>query len=123
MCVCVCVCALPPDALNSLPTVLITNTACQLTACLPVLCVTVLLSPATYVPPAACTSHTHTQLTCSHITHVPRTQVTEVINELYGMRVVGWYHSHPSFPALPSVIDIANQLQVTVWLAGWLCWF
>jgi len=39
-------------------------------------------------------------------------QVTEVINELYNMRVVGWYHSHPSFPALPSVIDIANQLQV-----------
>jgi proteasome lid subunit RPN8/RPN11 len=35
-----------------------------------------------------------------------------VINELYGMQVVGWYHSHPSFPALPSVIDIANQVQV-----------
>lgn len=42
----------------------------------------------------------------------PSLQVTEVINELYNMRVVGWYHSHPSFPALPSVIDIANQLQV-----------
>jgi proteasome lid subunit RPN8/RPN11 len=39
-------------------------------------------------------------------------QVTEVISELYGMSVVGWYHSHPSFPALPSVIDIANQLQM-----------
>jgi hypothetical protein len=39
-------------------------------------------------------------------------QVTEVISDLYGMAVVGWYHSHPSFPALPSVIDIANQLQM-----------
>jgi hypothetical protein len=39
-------------------------------------------------------------------------QVTEVISELYGMRVVGWYHSHPSFPPLPSVIDIVNQLQM-----------
>jgi hypothetical protein len=29
------------------------------------------------------------------------------------MRVVGWYHSHPSFPALPSIIDIDNQLQVS----------
>jgi proteasome lid subunit RPN8/RPN11 len=35
-----------------------------------------------------------------------------VISELYGLAVVGWYHSHPSFPALPSVIDIANQLQM-----------
>ncbi len=24
-------------------------------------------------------------------------------------RVVGWYHSHPSFAALPSMIDIDNQ--------------
>eukprot|EP00878_Enallax_costatus_P044864 GHUV01053634.1.p1 GENE.GHUV01053634.1~~GHUV01053634.1.p1 ORF type:complete len:195 (+),score=49.90 GHUV01053634.1:90-587(+) len=39
-------------------------------------------------------------------------KVTEVIQELYGLEVVGWYHSHPSFPALPSVIDIANQLQM-----------
>lgn len=48
------------------------------------------------------------------LTHSPNfdTQVTEVIKELYNMTVVGWYHSHPSFPALPSVIDIANQLQV-----------
>jgi proteasome lid subunit RPN8/RPN11 len=41
-----------------------------------------------------------------------------VINELYNMRVVGWYHSHPSFPALPSVIDIANQLQVRCIVCG-----
>jgi hypothetical protein len=54
--------------------------------------------PPVFVPPPPLT---HTLL-----------QVTEVINELYNMRVVGWYHSHPSFPALPSVIDIANQLQV-----------
>uniref|UniRef100_A0A383WMB0 MPN domain-containing protein n=1 Tax=Tetradesmus obliquus TaxID=3088 RepID=A0A383WMB0_TETOB len=39
-------------------------------------------------------------------------KVTEVISELWGLSVVGWYHSHPSFPALPSVIDIANQLQM-----------
>eukprot|EP00879_Flechtneria_rotunda_P005196 GHRR01005478.1.p1 GENE.GHRR01005478.1~~GHRR01005478.1.p1 ORF type:complete len:652 (+),score=323.50 GHRR01005478.1:185-1957(+) len=39
-------------------------------------------------------------------------KVTEVISELYHLSVVGWYHSHPSFPALPSVIDIANQLQM-----------
>ncbi|KAF6257396.1 hypothetical protein COO60DRAFT_1235274 [Scenedesmus sp. NREL 46B-D3] len=39
-------------------------------------------------------------------------KVTEVIAELYGLSVVGWYHSHPSFPALPSVIDIDNQLQM-----------
>jgi proteasome lid subunit RPN8/RPN11 len=43
---------------------------------------------------------------------LPALQVTEVIADLYGMSVVGWYHSHPSFPALPSVIDIANQLQM-----------
>lgn len=26
-------------------------------------------------------------------------------------RCVGWYHSHPSFAAVPSVIDIANQAR------------
>ena len=24
---------------------------------------------------------------------------------------MGWYHSHPSFPAIPSVIDLKNQLN------------
>lgn len=126
---CCCVCALC-QTLNSLPTAFMTHSLLINCLCVPALCVTVLLSSATYVPPAAYTSHTHithishhTQPTCSHITHVTHTQVTEVINELYGMRVVGWYHSHPSFPALPSVIDIANQLQVTVGVAGWLSLF
>lgn len=35
----------------------------------------------------------------------------EVIYDLYHMQVVGWYHSHPTFPALPSIIDIRNQLM------------
>ena len=28
-----------------------------------------------------------------------------------GLIAVGWYHSHPSFPAVPSVIDLTNQLR------------
>mmetsp|Transcript_5188 Transcript_5188/g.13216 ORF Transcript_5188/g.13216 Transcript_5188/m.13216 type:complete len:610 (-) Transcript_5188:47-1876(-) len=28
-----------------------------------------------------------------------------------GMVCVGWYHSHPDFPAIPSVVDIENQAQ------------
>jgi hypothetical protein len=27
-----------------------------------------------------------------------------------GLRVVGWYHSHPTFPTQPSTIDIYNQV-------------
>ena len=27
-----------------------------------------------------------------------------------GLRVVGWYHSHPTFAAVPSTIDIYNQV-------------
>lgn len=27
-----------------------------------------------------------------------------------GLRVVGWYHSHPTFPTQPSTIDIFNQV-------------
>lgn len=38
----------------------------------------------------------------------------EVITELWGLQVVGWYHSHPAFAPLPSVIDIANQLMAQV---------
>jgi hypothetical protein len=38
----------------------------------------------------------------------------EVISDLYGLRVVGWYHSHPAFAPLPSVIDISNQLLAQV---------
>ena len=28
-----------------------------------------------------------------------------------GLTCVGWYHSHPSFKPIPSVIDISNQLN------------
>ena len=37
-------------------------------------------------------------------------EVREVINSL-GLRVVGWYHSHPKFKPNPSVTDIFNQNQ------------
>jgi len=30
---------------------------------------------------------------------------------VYGLRVVGWYHSHPTFQPQPSVIDINNQFM------------
>jgi proteasome lid subunit RPN8/RPN11 len=29
-----------------------------------------------------------------------------------GMVCVGWYHSHPNFPAIPSIVDIENQVRV-----------
>lgn len=28
-----------------------------------------------------------------------------------GMVCVGWYHSHPNFPAIPSIVDIENQAR------------
>ena len=31
--------------------------------------------------------------------------------ETLGMNIVGWYHSHPTFDVLPSVMDIANQIS------------
>ena len=37
-------------------------------------------------------------------------KVGEVISDLWRLRVVGWYHSHPGFAPLPSAIDVANQL-------------
>jgi proteasome lid subunit RPN8/RPN11 len=39
-------------------------------------------------------------------------KVTEVIQQLYGLQVVGWYHSHPTFCPMPSSIDICNQLMM-----------
>ena len=30
--------------------------------------------------------------------------------EKAGLRVIGWYHSHPTFKAIPSTIDIYNQV-------------
>lgn len=37
-----------------------------------------------------------------------------MISDLWGLQVVGWYHSHPAFTPLPSVIDISNQLLAQV---------
>ena len=37
-------------------------------------------------------------------------QVRDKIKE-YGMVCVGWYHSHPCFPPVPSIIDLKNQLN------------
>lgn len=31
-------------------------------------------------------------------------------------RVVGWYHSHPTFPTQPSTIDLYNQARWWPWL-------
>jgi proteasome lid subunit RPN8/RPN11 len=31
-----------------------------------------------------------------------------------GMQVVGWYHSHPTFVAIPSIRDIENQMSYQV---------
>jgi proteasome lid subunit RPN8/RPN11 len=39
-------------------------------------------------------------------------KVTEVIQQQYGLQVVGWYHSHPTFTPLPSIIDLGNQLMM-----------
>ena len=39
-------------------------------------------------------------------------KVTEVIQQQYGLQVVGWYHSHPTFTPLPSLIDLGNQLMM-----------
>ena len=34
---------------------------------------------------------------------------TEIEN--HGLKIVGWYHSHPTFDVMPSVIDIDNQVN------------
>lgn len=31
--------------------------------------------------------------------------------ETFGQKIVGWYHSHPTFEVIPSVMDIANQVN------------
>ena len=31
--------------------------------------------------------------------------------ETNGFKIVGWYHSHPTFEVMPSVIDIDNQIN------------
>ena len=42
----------------------------------------------------------------------PESEVA-VRDEIRALRMVccGWYHSHPTFPPIPSVIDLKNQLQ------------
>ena len=39
---------------------------------------------------------------------VSQTEASEEINR-QGLQVVGWYHSHPTFPPNPSVRDIETQ--------------
>lgn len=36
-------------------------------------------------------------------------------------RVVGWYHSHPTFPTQPSRIDIYNQVWLALPLPAAIC--
>ncbi len=31
-----------------------------------------------------------------------------------GLEIVGWYHSHPTFPALPSIRDLHTQVAIRV---------
>jgi proteasome lid subunit RPN8/RPN11 len=56
--------------------------------------------------------------------------------EADGLQVVGWYHSHPTFEAIPSMCDVDNQVRTqrkpptetcysqsspqTIWLTTWL---
>lgn len=44
---------------------------------------------------------------------VSQTQASEEIQR-YGLSVVGWYHSHPTFEPNPSVRDIETQLKFQV---------
>ena len=44
---------------------------------------------------------------------VSQTVAAEKI-ETSGNRVVGWYHSHPTFAPYPSVRDMETQLQFQV---------
>lgn len=37
-------------------------------------------------------------------------KVNKVTGKDGALKVVGWYHSHPSFPARPTTIDIYNQV-------------
>ncbi|KAJ8305574.1 hypothetical protein KUTeg_016119 [Tegillarca granosa] len=47
---------------------------------------------------------------------VSQTIANEKIRE-FGMTVVGWYHSHPTFAADPSVRDIETQLKFQEWFS------
>ncbi|KAG8225313.1 hypothetical protein J437_LFUL001928 [Ladona fulva] len=45
---------------------------------------------------------------------VSQTEALEAL-EAEGLELVGWYHSHPTFPPLPSVQDIETQIRVQDW--------
>ncbi|XP_076440609.1 LOW QUALITY PROTEIN: deubiquitinase MYSM1-like [Babylonia areolata] len=47
---------------------------------------------------------------------VSQTHASEQIEDV-GMRVVGWYHSHPTFAPSPSVRDIETQQKFQYWFA------
>lgn len=47
---------------------------------------------------------------------VSQTQASEEIHK-YGMSVVGWYHSHPTFNPDPSVRDMETQLKFQEWFS------
>ncbi|XP_063408266.1 histone H2A deubiquitinase MYSM1-like [Mytilus trossulus] len=47
---------------------------------------------------------------------VSQTQASEEIHK-YGMSVVGWYHSHPTFNPDPSIRDMETQLKFQEWFS------
>ena len=49
---------------------------------------------------------------------VSQTQASEEIRSA-GLKVIGWYHSHPVFDPNPSVRDMETQLKFQVKLLEW----
>lgn len=46
-------------------------------------------------------------------------EMGELAQMKYGKKVVGWYHTHPNFPAKPSDYGERNlQIDFTVWWEG-----
>lgn len=62
--------------------------------------------PAQPPPPTHQPHHAHAPHTTTTIPPPPTHTATF---PLLLCRVVGWYHSHPTFPTQPSLIDIYNQ--------------
>ena len=60
--------------------------------------------------PCAGTQRINSGATDVELDPVSEYEVREVIENL-GLRVVGWYHSHPKFKPHPSITDIINQRQ------------
>lgn len=48
-------------------------------------------------------------LTCVSV--VSQTEGSEELRSR-GLEIVGWYHSHPTFPALPSLRDLNTQVTL-----------